>query len=828
VAAVALGTLLADAFSGLIALAICWEVFRRNRGLEAARLLFIGAILLCAWAAFDVAAPTLRSVSVYGPGLASMEDVLIALLACILLRITFVFPVDLGLSRRRAPLLFLPVTIPLASRLALFAFLAQGAAPETLTAWVSLDATVLNLPLVILSLLNLYRAHRRSVTTPERSRIKIIAAGIFASLAIGTTASVADVIGLYSSPTLILAALPTELALAYAIVRYQLFDIELLRRQAAIKAAAGVMALAYGGAVALALVALTDASPLDLALAAVSVGATLLVLQSQLAGAAESLVERLMPSLKWKECTLRSVLAVHASGSPVAYVPAPGSAPRDAAAAGEEQAAPFAEVLNAVQGLVRQSLGASDRDTVRSFSMGGRKLAIEHGARVYVVAEFEGFEHPALRTVLRRAVQEIETEHAALLSPGEGGLDPAIVKRVEAAVARLVIAAIPAARPAQAPAAAGVEDRRASLPLAARDRFTTAVLALTLVAMAAAYVSGQWDAAEHAKGAVDEFWYPPHFGIYFAIGAAAALALAGLVNHVRRSRKGATGASSRRALLVVVIANGVSFTGAPFDAWWHSVYGIDLSVWSPPHLHLLAGFVIAALGTAVFFLEGESGSPASGTPRPRRAPTLSPSPLLLCALAMALLFAGYLFFEYEAGLANAEVRARPEWTYPVAWTSFVALFTMLPAALFRRPGLATLVAVVYLLARLAVLAGDRAILGFGGAVPYPLPAAAIVVDLALAWRLRRGALPDSPGFVLGASMAVAAATSVTTPLLWSWLGVLPELNVLPWYTWWPAAIGAGAAGGAGGWALGRWMRRLRPVAGPAEGSAEAGKEAGAA
>ena len=33
-----------------------------------------------------------------------------------------------------------------------------------------------------------------------------------------------------------------------------------------------------------------------------------------------------------------------------------------------------------------------------------------------------------------------------------------------------------------------------------------------------------------------------------------------------------------------------------FDNWWHELFGLDVTLWSPPHLLLVLGFVDALLG----------------------------------------------------------------------------------------------------------------------------------------------------------------------------------------------------------------------------------------
>lgn len=343
-------------------------------------------------------------------------------------------------------------------------------------------------------------------------------------------------------------------------------------------------------------------------------------------------------------------------------------------------------------------------------------------------------------------------------------------------------------------------------------RFVRAMVVLNLVALVAADLSGQWDAAMHARGAVDTFWYPPHYGIYFALLAAATLSGLGLLVLFRAPGTGVARVRGNAALVLMVVANTLGFTGAPFDAWWHQTYGIDLSVWSPPHFHLLLGMVLAALACSTFFLDDA----------PREAPlrplgSLRPRPALaMAAQAVALLLASFLFFEYEAGLANVAVRERPPWTYPLLWTMFSSFAVALPVATLRVRGTATTAAGIYLLARLAILAFDRGVLGFAGAVPYPLPLPAVAFDLLLA-RSPRG----TKGPWLRVALAGLGASAVvvsTAPYFWATLGILPELNAAPWATSWPLDLAAGIPSALAGWWAGTTLRRLRPGGRPlAEG-----------
>lgn len=333
------------------------------------------------------------------------------------------------------------------------------------------------------------------------------------------------------------------------------------------------------------------------------------------------------------------------------------------------------------------------------------------------------------------------------------------------------------------------------------------LLALNLVAFVATYLSTQWDLAEHFKGAVDRFWYPPHFGIYFGLLCAALIPLAGLLILLRAPGLPFDKLRANPALVLVILANGSSFMGAPFDAWWHTTFGLDLTVWSPPHLHLILSIVLAVLACAVYFLDD---APANAPLMPfpavdrRRA-------VLLFTLTMALLLGTILFSEYEIGAQSRDVRVRELWTYPVVWSFFVLFALGLFASSTRSIGMATVVTLCYLVARWAIIGLDRALLDFRGFHAYPLLIPALAFDLLLAylsarWQDRRWLTVGIAGFVASAVLAI------TTPLFWGWLDVAPRLNVEPWSGYWPIALGSGMLGLAGGWGLGALLRRLRPSA----------------
>src|SRR5438105_2657636 len=128
--------------------------------------------------------------------------------------------------------------------------------------------------------------------------------------------------------------------------------------------------------------------------------------------------------------------------------------------------------------------------------------------------------------------------------------------------------------------------------------------------LAVAYVGGamsMWgtlaDTAWHRTNARDSFWSPPHLFMYsggLIVWAAVIFALVlatrgqladvgGPVWRVGRLRLPFGFALGAFGVLIVVSA-------APFDIWYHAVFGKDVLIWSPPHTMGHIGGMVAAAG----------------------------------------------------------------------------------------------------------------------------------------------------------------------------------------------------------------------------------------
>jgi len=123
-------------------------------------------------------------------------------------------------------------------------------------------------------------------------------------------------------------------------------------------------------------------------------------------------------------------------------------------------------------------------------------------------------------------------------------------------------------------------------------------------AVALVTLGGQVDVSWHRSIGRDTFWTPPHMMVY-ACGLIAGFTCARLILAATFGADPILRASSvsifglRAPLGVFLTAWGglTMLYSAPVDNWWHNAYGLDVRVWSPPHVLLLAGTAGVGVGT---------------------------------------------------------------------------------------------------------------------------------------------------------------------------------------------------------------------------------------
>ncbi|MBI3625573.1 MAG: hypothetical protein HY215_05450 [Candidatus Rokubacteria bacterium] len=120
-----------------------------------------------------------------------------------------------------------------------------------------------------------------------------------------------------------------------------------------------------------------------------------------------------------------------------------------------------------------------------------------------------------------------------------------------------------------------------------------------------------WDIRWHLLIGRDSFWIPPHLLIYSAVVVVLALCLATLARETLLALHGgpAPGSVRRFGLLgtpgthLACWGLVVTLLAAPIDDLWHRLFGLDVTLWSPPHLLGLTGSQINSAGCLLLAVE---------------------------------------------------------------------------------------------------------------------------------------------------------------------------------------------------------------------------------
>ena len=150
---------------------------------------------------------------------------------------------------------------------------------------------------------------------------------------------------------------------------------------------------------------------------------------------------------------------------------------------------------------------------------------------------------------------------------------------------------------------------------AARDIASTTLARGVLWAMFAAKLLGgwglRWDIQWHMRIGRDSFWIAPHLMTYAGVTLVVLLSFGLLAVETARHRSGPVPSPMIRMLGLVgtrgthLSAWGIALTvlAAPIDDLWHRLFGIDVTLWSPPHLLGLLGAAVNSLGCVLLARE---------------------------------------------------------------------------------------------------------------------------------------------------------------------------------------------------------------------------------
>ncbi len=122
-----------------------------------------------------------------------------------------------------------------------------------------------------------------------------------------------------------------------------------------------------------------------------------------------------------------------------------------------------------------------------------------------------------------------------------------------------------------------------------------------------------WDRNWHDLVGRDSFWIPPHIMLYSGLGGAGIVTLCIiLIDSLRYARHtpGVDDSSTTHIFWLFHAPLGFILMGfgaltdllaAPLDNYWHELYGIDVTLWSPFHIMGTIGGVLAGIGSVFIF-----------------------------------------------------------------------------------------------------------------------------------------------------------------------------------------------------------------------------------
>jgi len=139
-------------------------------------------------------------------------------------------------------------------------------------------------------------------------------------------------------------------------------------------------------------------------------------------------------------------------------------------------------------------------------------------------------------------------------------------------------------------------------------------------AVVSVVIGGYWDISWHMSIGRDTFWTPAHMLIQLC-GILAGFSSGYLILSCTLGRDPGLASASvsvwrfRGPLGAFIAAWGgaTMLTSAPFDNWWHNAYGLDVKIFSPPHVVLDGGVLAIQFGALVLIASARNR--ASGVVR---------------------------------------------------------------------------------------------------------------------------------------------------------------------------------------------------------------------
>jgi len=237
-------------------------------------------------------------------------------------------------------------------------------------------------------------------------------------------------------------------------------------------------------------------------------------------------------------------------------------------------------------------------------------------------------------------------------------------------------------------------------------RLTTGYI--LLIVSLIGFFGGDWDIQWHAVVGRDRTFTPPHIMILAAIGLGGLVALGSILietswaRHNRELEQVSIDflgfLQSSLGTYMVGFGAVTSAVAFPLDTYWHSLYGIDVSLWAPFHIMLSAGGLITLFGILYILL---SAAHLAESQQQRWSSILAYSGLLL-GLGELLSKLCTLAFPALSGQGTLHLAGGALMLFPFIMSALAAIACALAVRVLKWPGSATLTVGVFLLLYLVV------------------------------------------------------------------------------------------------------------------------------
>ncbi len=310
-----------------------------------------------------------------------------------------------------------------------------------------------------------------------------------------------------------------------------------------------------------------------------------------------------------------------------------------------------------------------------------------------------------------------------------------------------------------------------------------------LVVMGIAMVGLYWDVAWHVDfGRDTEAFTPPHVLVVAGQLALVAVAVVTVICATAdrapvRLRLGGL-RIPWSALLLVAFRVGGSVAFA-LDDLWHRTYGVDVTLWSPPHLMLLAGGALSSVAIWLMLVEA----------RPAAQPTKLGRAVHVVACASILVGISTVQGEFDFGVPLAATLV-----LPVLLIASAAVVLML-SRLALGPGGAVKVAATFV-----VLRGAVAVLVDTG-LDHSVPHLPLYLAPALAVEVVAARFGTADRLRLAAWTGLAVAT-VGLAGEWAWAATVNGHHLA--LASWPLAFALAVAAGVAGAVMGAGLAQVLP------------------